>query len=204
LHFQLSLSSGRRNYFRRLSHVYLCRADTACRGDSMPYKLCQRCSCEYYFVLFNYCFCCTLHCALSCGFSFPSAVCPAGLDSPRPRSYAKNQAQCTICKCRWGLRHGCDRSSSTRSLQAVMGHLELHKCCDLEGAFFLIRHRSGCCRSSAGLVPARGQQWHEMAVSSIQGLRLVASSILKREEILRIPLYGQSRHVSLHETYGIE
>jgi hypothetical protein len=67
--------------------------------------------------------------------SFPCTTVLPDSDHRDPDQMQRT-VQCIICKCRWLRQYSCNRSSSTRSLRSMMGHLELHKCCDLEEAFF--------------------------------------------------------------------
>jgi hypothetical protein len=67
--------------------------------------------------------------------SFPCTTVLPDSDHRDPDQIQKT-VQCIICKCRWVRQHSCNRASSMRSLWSMMGHLELHKCCDLEEAFF--------------------------------------------------------------------
>jgi hypothetical protein len=61
-----------------------------CRGDSMPYKLCQRCSCEQsFFTLYLLLRSRELH---SVGYILPLRNRPARLGSPRSRSNAKDSS----------------------------------------------------------------------------------------------------------------
>jgi hypothetical protein len=76
--------------FPSSGHVYHNRADTACRGDGMPYKLCQRCSCEQsFFTLYLLLPGRELH---SAGYVLPLHNRPARLGSPRSRSNAKDSS----------------------------------------------------------------------------------------------------------------